>query len=102
MNILLTLDYELYFGSQTGTVEQSMIKATDKLLSVLNVYNVKAVFFVDIGFLKRLKKIKSKEPKLEEDYLLLTNHLNHLSKEGHDLQLHIHPHCQSSPETQNN
>src|SRR5690625_1174101 len=96
MNIILTLDYELYFGKQTGSVKQSIVKATDKLLSVLDVYNIKAVFFVDIGFLKRLQEVKTGISQLEEDYTLLTNHLKRLSQDGHDLQLHIHPHWKNS------
>ncbi|TYP95622.1 Polysaccharide deacetylase [Fodinibius salinus] len=96
MNIVLTLDYELYFGSKTGSVRTSIIEATEKLLSVLDKFDIKAVFFVDIGFVKRLAEFKSDYPELQKDYELITNQLKKLSENGHDLQLHIHPHWEDS------
>ena len=96
MNITLTLDYELYFGKETGTVYKSIIKPTEKLLSVLDRYNIKAVFFVDVGFIKRLDFFSTDHPELRKDYELITSQLNQLSRQGHDLQLHIHPHWENS------
>jgi hypothetical protein len=96
MNIVLTLDYELFFGEETGSVSKTMVEATEKLLNVLDEYNIKAVFFVDVGFLKQLNHYKSKYPELEKDYDLIADQLRTLSKNGHDLQLHIHPHWEDS------
>lgn len=96
MNIVLTLDYELYFGSEKGTVYKSIIEATERLRSVLDKYGIKAVFFVDVGFLIKLNEFKDDYPQLKEDYDLITNQLRHLSRNDHDLQLHIHPHWENS------
>lgn len=96
MNIVLTLDYELYFGSETGSVSTSIVGATEKLLSVLDKFGIKAVFFVDVGFVKRLADFKSDYQELQEDYELIANQLKKLSTNGHDLQLHIHPHWEDS------
>ncbi|NGP88314.1 polysaccharide deacetylase family protein [Fodinibius halophilus] len=96
MNIVLTLDYELYFGSETGSVSTSIVGATEKLLSVLDKFDIQAVFFVDVGFVKRLADFKSDNPELQKDYELITDQLKKLSESGHDLQLHIHPHWEDS------
>ncbi|SMO87584.1 polysaccharide deacetylase family protein [Fodinibius sediminis] len=96
MEIVLTLDYELYFGEQTGTVSESIIEATNKLLAVLDCFGVKAVFFVDVGFVKRLEYFKEDHSKLEEDYMMVKSQIESLSQEGHDIQLHIHPHWEDS------
>lgn len=96
MNIILTLDYELFFGDETGSVSKAMVGATEKLLEVLNAYNIKAVFFVDVGFLKQLNHYRSMHSNLEEDYKSICRQLKQLSQEGHDLQLHVHPHWEDS------
>lgn len=96
MKIILTLDYELFFGKETGSVSNTIVGATEKLLTLLDEFNVKAVFFVDVGFLKQLRHYKSKYTALEEDYTIVSNQLKKLSKEGHDLQLHVHPHWEDS------
>lgn len=96
MNIILTLDYELFFGERVGTVSRSITEATNRLLSVLNKYNIKAVFFVDVGYIKRLEQFKEQSLQLQKDYELISRQLEQLSAEGHDLQLHIHPHWEDS------
>ncbi|EJF07466.1 putative xylanase/chitin deacetylase [Thiovulum sp. ES] len=83
-NIFITLDYELFFGSNSGTVEKSILYPTNKLLEVLDKYNVKASFFVDSGYL-----LKSGDKEV-------ISQIEKLSKEGHDIQLHIHPHWEDS------
>jgi hypothetical protein len=95
-NIFITLDYELFFGKNPGTQYNSIIKPTNKLLEVLNKFNIKASFFVDSGYLIKLKEYKDKFPKLEKDFEEIKMQLEKLSLEGHDIQLHIHPHWEDS------
>lgn len=96
MNIFITLDYELFFGSNSGTQEKSIIYPTNKLLEVLNKYGVKASFFVDSGYLIKLDTYRKKYDSLEEDYHKLILQIKSLSENGHDIQLHIHPHWEDS------
>lgn len=91
MRIYLTLDYELFMGNKTGTVENCLIKPTNKLLTVLDKYNVKATFFVDAAYLYQLDKLKFSYSTLNRDYDSIVKQLRDLSKMGHDIQLHIHP-----------
>lgn len=93
-NIIFALDYELFFGKNTGTIENCLISPTDELIKTTDKYGIKYTFFVDSGYLINLKNNSSK--KLQKDYKLISNHLSSLSKSGHDIQLHIHPHWEES------
>jgi hypothetical protein len=96
MNIYITLDYEIYFGENHGTVEKCMIYPTSELMRIAEIHGVRFVFFVDCGFVLKLDEFRKKYPVLEKDYQLVTEQLKKLSESGHDLQLHIHPHWEDS------
>ena len=53
MNILLTFDYELFFGSKVGSVQSCMLNPTEQIMRILDQSNTKATFYVDIGYLLR-------------------------------------------------
>ena len=93
--ILITLDYELFFGN-SGTVEKTIINPTEKLLEILDKYNVKASFFVDAGYIIKLKEYMNDFEVLKKDYTLITQQVKKLSAQKHDIQLHIHPHWEDS------
>lgn len=92
MNVYLTYDYELFFGEPTGTVEKCIIEPTNYLRQIAKETNIKMVFFIDVGYLKKLAEFKTQFPKVEQEYQLVFNQINDLVAEGHDCQLHIHPH----------
>ena len=92
---MITLDYELFFG-QSGSIEKSIIEPTEKLLSILDRFNIKASFFVDSGYILKLKEYMRKFDVLKKDNDLITQQIQKLSREGHDIQLHIHPHWEDS------
>lgn len=96
MNIYITLDYEIYFGENTGTVDKCIIQPTVELIRIAEKYNVRFSFFVDSGFLLKLKEYKEKFPVLEQDYRNVIEQVRYLSETGHDVQLHIHPHWEDS------
>lgn len=93
-DIVFALDYELFFGKNTGTIENCLITPTDELIKTTDKYGIKYTFFVDSGYLINLKNNSSK--KLQNEYKLIANHLTSLAKSGHDIQLHIHPHWEES------
>jgi len=95
-NIFLTLDYELFFGSSSGTVDNCMLKPTNKLLEVLDRHNIKATFFVDSGYLLQAKAEQTKSLALLNEYENVVQQLKKLDAEGHSIQLHIHPHWEDS------
>lgn len=96
MNIYITLDYEIYFGENHGTVEKCIIHPSSELIRISEKHNVKFVFFVDCGFVLKLDEFRKKYPVLEADYQKLVSQIKYLSDTGHDVQLHIHPHWEDS------
>ena len=53
MNIVVSLDYEIYFGRRSGSVERSLIEPTNALCDIALRNGIVLVFFVDIGYLLR-------------------------------------------------
>ncbi len=96
MNIYITLDYEIYFGENHGSVEKCILYPTSELIRISEKHNVKFVFFVDCGFLLKLEQYKDQFPELNRDHQLITEQIKYLSNTGHDIQLHIHPHWEDS------
>jgi len=94
--LLLSLDYELFFGEKTGSVENCLLKPTEALVKLLNAHNIKLSLFVDAGFLYQLEKYSSSFPQLLIEKDRIQQQLLRLSEQGHDIQLHIHPHWQDS------
>ncbi|HRG59314.1 MAG TPA: hypothetical protein PK323_10185 [Bacteroidia bacterium] len=91
-NILLTFDYELFLGAESGTAQNCLILPTNRLLDILNKHQIKAIFFVDILYLLRLKEIISKYPQAQNDYDEVCKQIATMSALGHYVYLHIHPH----------
>lgn len=96
MQIFLTFDYELYFGKNTGTVDRCITGPTEMLTRVAEKHHIRLCHFVDIGFILKLEEESRKHPALKGDIELIHRQLEQLAKNGHDLQLHIHPHWEDS------
>jgi hypothetical protein len=92
MNILLTLDYELYFGRKTGSVESSILAPTNALTKLAASKGVPLVFFVDIAYIAALRREMHKHSQLRKDHDLICRHVEQLAGQGHEIQLHIHSH----------
>ncbi|MEX2483284.1 MAG: hypothetical protein WED10_01915 [Brumimicrobium sp.] len=92
MNLLLTFDYELFFGKPTGTPQKCLLEPTRKLIEIARKHEVKFTFFIDIGYLMQLEKQQNKFDLLKEQRESILYQIKTLQNEGHDLQLHIHPH----------
>jgi len=95
-NILITLDYELFFGAKVGSLKNCILYPTNRLLNILDKYDIKATFFVDSGYLVKLEEFKNKFPYLEKEYDDVVRQIKELDKNGHNIQLHIHPHWEDS------
>ena len=92
MKVILTFDYELFFGEKTGTVEICMIQQTNELLRIARKFEVPMVFFVDMSFVLRLNELKSQSPQLEADFLKIQDQIKEMRSLNCEVQLHIHPH----------
>lgn len=96
MQVILTFDYELFFGTNTGSVQKCMIEPTDRLLAIARKFDIPLVFFVDIGFLIRLQEYKQQFPELEADFTRIKQQLSDIMASNSEVQLHIHPHWEKS------
>lgn len=83
--LVLTFDYELFLGEDSGTALKSIIEPTDKILKLLSENGAKAIFFVDATYLLALKKYNSK------DFELISTQLKQIVKLGSCVELHLHP-----------
>ena len=91
MNIIFTLDYELFLNDMTGTVNNSLIKPMQEVQKICEKCNIRFTIFVDAAYLYRLSELKNNYPSLEEDYKKTIDNIKWLVGLGHDIQLHIHP-----------
>ena len=64
---LITLDYELYFN-RSGTAQKCIIEPTDLLLGILDKHDIRATFFVDSGYVLKLKEYMDTFEELQTDY----------------------------------
>ena len=58
INCYITLDYELFMGARTGSINNSLIKPMTELDLMLDKYNIRTNLFVDSAYLLRLKQLK--------------------------------------------
>ncbi len=88
--IILSFDYELFFGYKSGTVRKSLIEPTAKMLKAMEKVGAKATYFVDYLMIKYLEKANDKI--CNSDLKLIKEQLHDILRKGHRIELHIHPH----------
>lgn len=96
MRIVLSLDYELFFGRHTGTVEHTLLRPSQALCELAARHGVPLVFFVDVGFLLRLREEGRRSPALMRQHDQVIRQLEQFVSAGHEIQLHAHPHWEDS------
>ena len=93
MTNIITIDYEL-FGSGKGCVFKHLIDPTYKMLKAFDKLGTKATFFIEILEVEKLIGLKELYPEESNEYLgavAIENQIAELIKQGHDIQLHLHP-----------
>lgn len=83
--VIITFDYELFLGQNSGTAHKCIIEPTDIILKLLSKFNAKAIFFIDAVYLLKLKEVNHK------DLILIKDQIRRIIKLGHNVELHIHP-----------
>jgi hypothetical protein len=91
-NLLLTYDYELFLGSQSGEVEDCLIRPTNRLISIMDEFGVKSAFFIDTVYLMRLKQQAETVKACADDLIKIKLQLQEIVRKGHYIYPHIHPH----------
>lgn len=90
--IVLTIDYELHFGRETGNVKECMIDPTYILMNLCEQYNSKMTIFWDILHYYKLMEMENLYPEINNERKLIKKQIIDLVKKGHDIQLHLHSH----------
>ncbi|GAB6163780.1 hypothetical protein JCM12298_29400 [Desulfothermus naphthae] len=90
--IILTLDYEI-FGNGAGDVLRHIIKPTDRILGILEQYNVPLTIMFEVGEYLKFQEYDA-QIKKDKGYSYanaMSKHVIDAYQRGHDVQLHIHP-----------
>lgn len=87
--IIISFDYELFFGDEPGTVLRSLLEPTSMLMDAMDYAGAKATFFVDYLMLKYMMA-ENNETRAEAH--LVINQLKEMVRRGHRIELHLHPH----------
>lgn len=88
MDILLTYDYELFFGAKSGSPGRCMLEPTNRLLEILDRADARATFFIDVGYLVRCRSLDVEK----DNHDAVVRQIRQMLSQGHDVQFHIHPH----------
>lgn len=88
--IILSYDYELFFGDRSGTVQKSIIEPTNKLMDVMEQNGFRGNFFVDYLMFRELEKLS--DERAVADLKMLKEQIKDMVKRGHRIELHLHPH----------
>ena len=91
-DIVLTFDYEIFFGEKSGSFENCIYYPVEKIRKTMRKNNVKGIFFIDILYYIELCKYE----KLSQKALLMKEQIQNLVKDGHRIELHLHPHWLNS------
>lgn len=87
--VIISFDYELFFGDEPGTVQKSLLEPTAKLMDAMGYAGAKATFFVDYLMLKYML---AENENTKKEATLIINQLKEMVKRGHRIELHLHPH----------
>jgi peptidoglycan/xylan/chitin deacetylase (PgdA/CDA1 family) len=93
MNLSITIDYELW-GNGSGDIFTEVIDTTESLLNICNKRNIKTtIFFEVIEYWKLEQEWISgiSMGYINNPALAMKNQIQQAVKDGHDVQLHIHP-----------
>ena len=88
--IILSYDYELFFGDRSGTVLKSIIEPTNKLMDLMEKNGFRGSFFVDYLMFRELEK--QTEEQAVADLMMLKEQIRDMVRRGHRVELHLHPH----------
>ena len=88
--IILSYDYELFFGDKSGTVLKSLIEPTNALMKQMEIVGFRGNFFVDWLMIKYLRE--ETDDRCKSDLILVEDQIRDMVRRGHRVELHIHPH----------
>jgi hypothetical protein len=91
-SLLLTFDYELYLGAESGTAMNCSILPTERILTILKKHKCIGIFFVDALYLVRLKEMAEQHAAAKIDFNKIVLQIQQMVKQGNLVFNHLHPH----------
>lgn len=88
-SVIISFDYELFFGDEPGTVQKSLLEPTAMLMDAMEYAGAKATFFVDYLMLKYML---AENETTKAEAILIIEQLQEMVMRGHRIELHLHPH----------
>lgn len=86
LHLCLTFDYELFFAHTDFSEQDVLFKPTERILDLLDEYDMKATFYADTA-----SCIRYAEFGLNDFPKSFNAQITSMRKRKHDIQLHIHP-----------
>ena len=86
LHLCLTFDYELFFAHTDFSEQDVLFKPTERILDLLDEYDIKATFYADTA-----SCIRYAEFGLNDFPKSFNAQITSMRKRKHDIQLHIHP-----------
>lgn len=84
--LVLTFDYELFLGRNSGSVENCLIMPTREILTRLRQHSATAIFFVDATYLSKI------EASDRQSYVKVAGQIEEMIGAGCEVGFHLHPH----------
>lgn len=81
-----TFDFELFLGSDSGSLNDCLVNQTEEILKIFAKHNAIALFFIDASYLLKLYETN------DDDFIIFTELIKKIVNKNHDIGLHLHPH----------
>jgi len=88
--LALTHDWELR-GDGSGDIEQIQFAPLRKLLEIYRKHKARTTFLPDVMQQIRFRQLESEHPELKSWSDKWDEHVREAFRQGHDIQLHVHP-----------
>jgi hypothetical protein len=88
--LALTHDWELR-GDGSGDIEQIQFAPLRRLLEIYSKFNARTTFLPDVMQQLRFRQLEGKHPGLKPLADSWDEHVRETFRQGHDIQLHLHP-----------
>lgn len=99
--LILSQDYELFFGPSSGTVDACLFEPCERLLEFARLNRLRITFYVDAGMLCRMRRMAPQSAALARQFGDVQDHIRRLHLAGHEIGLHVHPHWEDTRWTAN-
>lgn len=95
IHLALTHDWELR-GDGSGDIERMQFAPLRKLLQTYRKYHAETTFLPDVMQQLKFRRLESQHPELKIKADSWDEHVREAYRQGHDIQLHLHPQWHSA------